>query len=203
MRIVASNYNADCSWIPEASGGDYFIYDRSECGLDPSKVRKVENVGNADYDRLTYLVEEYDNLPDVFMLIKSNLFKYITKEEFDRVKDNTTFTPLLTQNHRTYSDQLGVVCYYAGGMYHERNDSWYLHEVPAKYFNDYASFAHEFQLPNPRYIPFAPGGNYILTREKVHKYSRDYYDKMRSILPYCQLPGEAQLIERSYYNIWR
>jgi hypothetical protein len=133
------------------------------------------------------------------LLSKSNLFKYITKEEFEEVKDNTTFIPLLTKNHKTYEP----VCRYAGNIYEEINNSWYLGSVPAKYFRSYAEFAHAFHLPNPPYLQFAPGGNYILTREAVHKYSRDFYDELRSILPYCQRPGEAHMIERSYYNIWR
>lgn len=202
MNIIATHYgDHDVSWIPELAGDDYFIYDRSDCGL-PNRVSR-ENRGDADYDRLSYLVENYDNLPEVFLLTKSNLFKYITREEFDEVKDNQVFTPLLTKGHRTYGDARGLVSFYdENGMYCERNDSWFLNEVPAKYVNSWNEWADIFLLPKPAFIPFAPGGNYILTRETVHKYGRDYYDRMRDMLPYCQRPGEAQCVERSLYLIW-
>lgn len=202
MFVVATHYgDHDLSWIPELAGDDYFIYDRSgNCGLPNSVPR--ENIGDADYDRLSYIIDNYYDLPDVFLLCKSNIFKYISKEEFDLVKDNKVFTPILTQNHKTYGDHHGPVCYYEGGIYHERNNSWYLAEVPAMHFNNYHEFAKAFRLKDPLYLPFAPGGNYILTRETVHKYGLDFYEDLRSVLPYAEKPGEAQMIERSYYGIW-
>lgn len=206
MKAILVNYNFTPDWIKE-EGLDYLIYDRSDSkeylkGFDQSKIIYTENKGNVDYDKLSYLVDNYYNLPEVFLWGKTNLFKFITKEEFDKVKDNKVFTPLLTKGHKTYSDKNGVVCSYHGEIYQERNDSWYLYEVAPRYINTWADWAHEFQLPNPHFIPFAPGGNYILTRETVHKYSVDYYEKMRDMLPYTTLPGEAHCAERSYYLIW-
>lgn len=203
--LVNYNFPPDKEWI----GDDYLIYDRSDDGIDhlkdfdQSKIIRTENVGQVDFDKLNYLIDNYDNLPEVFLWGKTNLFKYVTKEEYDKVKDNKAFTPLLTQNHKVYTDNNGWVCYYSGGMYHERNNSWYLGEFQTKYFFKYKEFADAFQLPNSSYLPFAPGGNYILTRENVHKYSRDYYVNMASILPYCREPGEAQMCERSYFNLWK
>lgn len=202
--LVNYNFTPDPTWI----GEDYLIFDRSDDGLDhlkdfdPSKIVKTENVGQVDFDKLNYLVDYYDNLPDVFLWGKTNLFKYITPEEYDGLKDNQTFTPLLTQGHKTYSDNNGLVNYYSGNMYFERNDNWYMAQFPSKYFNSYAQFAREFQIKNPPYIPFAPGGNYILNRDTVYKYGRDFYAKMSSFLPYCREPAEAQLCERAYYNMW-
>lgn len=206
MKKILVNYNftPDKEWI----GEDYLIYDRSDDGIDhlkdfdPYKIIHTENVGQVDYDKLCYIIDNYDNLPEVFLWGKTNLFKFITREEYEKVKDNKHFTPLLTEQHKTYSDQNGVVCYYASGMYHERNNSWYLNQLQSKYFNSFAEYAAEFQLPSPSYIPFAPGGNYILTREKVHLYGVDYYKRLASILPYAREPGEAQMTERSYFMMW-
>lgn len=202
MKVIATHYgDHDISWIPEYSKGDYLIYDRSDCGLQNRIPR--DNLGDADFDRLTYIIDNYYNLPDIFVLTKSNLFKFITPDEWDKVKDNTDFTPLLTQNHPTYSDDQGIVCYYQNGMYYERNNSWYLNSVPAMYFRSYADFAHEFMLPNPDYLPFAPGGNYIVTKERILRYGLDMYERLAAILPYCQRPGEAQMIERSLFTLWK
>jgi hypothetical protein len=130
------------------------------------------------------------------------MFKYIEEEEFKKAVNKATYTPLLSKNHKTYSDRLGVVCRYNGEIYEERNDSWYLSVHPARY-DSWGEWARDFFLPNPMFIPFPPGGNFILTREVVHKYSPDFYARMASTLPYCQLPGEAQLAERSYYLLWK
>lgn len=209
MKAVLVNYNFTPDWLKDYPEIDYYIYDRSDSkdflkDFDQSKIRYTENLGQVDYDKLTYLVEFYDQLPEVFLWGKTNLFKYITKEEFDWIKNSTTLTPLLTKNHPTYIDRLGQVNYFDKGLYWERNLGMDGHfaQFNYKYLVTFGEFAHEFQLPNPTYIPFAPGGNYILTREVVHKYSRDYYDKMRNCLSYCQLPREAQFVERAYYLMW-
>lgn len=203
MKYVITHYMGDPSWIKKYTD-DWLIYDRSDQPLDWPNTRRVPNLGNADYDRLSFIVESYDDLPEVFLLAKSNLIpKYISKEEFDAVKDNEKFTPLLTKNHPVYSDILGTVCFYKDGIYWERNDSWYLQEQPARYFNNFDQWCVEFGLPREPYIPFAPGGNYILTKEVVHRHSKEYYDRMRETLPYTITPGEAQMVERSLFYLWR
>jgi hypothetical protein len=205
MKKILVNYNftPEKDWI----GDDYLIYDRSDSkewlkDFDQTKIIYEENIGQVDYPKLKYLIDNYDNLPEVFLWGKTNLFKYISKEEYDKVKDNTVFTPLLTQHHKTYTDRLGWVCYYQHGMYYERNNSWYFGSFPSKYVNSFKEWADNLHIPSPGYIPFAPGGNYILTRETVHKYAKDFYIKMAEALPYCQEPVEAQCAERSYYLMW-
>lgn len=194
------NYNHTPTWIED---DEYVIYDRSDSkeylkNFDQTKIHYTENLGNVDYDKLSYLISNYHDLPDVFLWSKTNLFKYISKEEFDAVKDNKGFTPLLTQSHKTYKP----VCFYQDGMYYERNNSWYLQTVPAKHVSSWNEWAGIFNLPTPDYIPFAPGGSYILTKERVHRYPRKFYMQMRNMLDYTQLPGEAQCAERSYYLLW-
>lgn len=198
MKYVLISYNNEPTWIKKYTN-DWIIYDRSENIFEfPNTIPKA-NVGQVDYDKLGFLVDNYDNLPDVFLWGKTNLFKFISQEEFDRVKDNDDFTPLLTSQHRTYMP----VCWYdENGMYREINNSWYVNSFPSKYFKTFDDWAKHFNIPNPAYIPFAPGGNYILTRERVHRYPKEMYEEMRSYLPYAQEPAEAQYCERSYYLLW-
>ncbi len=202
MLYVLINYNFDPSWVKEYTS-DYLIYDRSDDGhdwckdLDQSKVIRTENRGNVDYDRLSYLIDNYDNLPEVFLLSKSNLFKFITLGEFVQVKDNNYFTPLLTQSHKTHEP----VCRYDRGIYEEINNSWFVPSCESK-FKTYPEWAEYMGLPSPEYLQFAPGGNHILTREDVHKYSKEFYIKMRQTLEHTKLPAEAHYVERSMYNMW-
>lgn len=195
MKAVLAHYQGDWTWIRDFTN-EYRIYNRSEEHIPGSIVR--ENVGDADYDKLTFLIDNYYNLPEVFLWSKSNLFKFITPEEWDDVKDNQEFTPLLTQHHKVYEP----ICRYENGIYLERNNSWYLQTVPAKHFQSYGEFAKAFGLPSPDYLRFAPGGSYILTRERVQRYGIEFYQDLASLLPYCQNPGEAHFLERTYFTLW-
>lgn len=209
LPAILVNYCFDPTWLKDYSELDVTIYDRSDDGIERDltqygKVYRTKNVGDVDYDKLSYIIENYDNLPDVFLWSKSNLFKFITKEEWDAVKDNKTFTPLLTKGHKTYSDQYGVVCRYNGEIYEERADSWFFNnQALSSKFKSWQQWVDYLGLPRTDFIPFAPGGSYILTREKVQRYSRDFYDKMRATLPYAMHPAEAHACERTYYTLWK
>jgi len=210
MNACLVNYNFSPEWLREYPEIQPVIYDRSDDGVERNltqygPVYKTENFGDVDADKLGYLISNYDTLPEYFLWSKTNIFKFISKDEFDAVKDNTTFTPLLTKDHKTYSDRIGVVCFYRDGLYHERADSWFFHAGldDCGFFRSWSDWADTFFLPKEAYIPFAPGGSYILTRERVHRYSRDFYKDMRDTLMYAKHPVEAHCAERSYYLLWR
>lgn len=209
MKAILVNYNFTPDWLKDEKL-DVIMYDRSDDGIERDltqygAVYKTKNMGDVDCDKLSYLIENYDNLPDVFLWSKSNLFKFITKEEWDLKKNNKTFTPLLTKNHKTYLDKFGEVCKYQGELYAERADSWFFNAGldSSGRFRNWQDWANYFHLPQVGYIPFAPGGSYILTRETVQKHSKDLYEEMRNMLPYAMHPLEAHCCERSYYLLWR
>lgn len=196
MKWIISRYNNDLSYLPEYTD-DYILYDRSEKPLKNAIV--VPNIGSDLYDKFTYIIDNYDNLPEIAVYTKANLFKFITKEEFDSVKDTDEFTPLLTKNHKTY---LPICFYDMHGMYNELNNFWYLKAHPCK---NQESFESLLELLNNRcvYHDFAPGSNYILPRDTILKHTKVFYDKLRSYLDWSVYPGEAQIIERNLYDIWR
>lgn len=196
MKYVISRYNHDMTPILKYAK-DYVLYDRSEKPMEGAIV--VPNIGSDLYDKFTWIIENYDNLPDVVCLTKANLFKYISEEEFEKVKDNKTFTPLLTQKHSTQEP----ISFYDGGIYHEINNSWYMAYFPWKYFVSYREFALQYGLPDEIYLGFAPGSNYIVTKKNILKRPKTFYEEMKRILSHDRYPAEAQIIERSLYNIWK
>jgi hypothetical protein len=200
MKYVISRYENDIAWVKKYTK-DFVIYDRSEIPLEDTIV--VPNLGSDIMDKLGWIIDNYDNLPDVVLLAKGNLFKFIEESEFKKVKDNKTFTPLLTQKHKTYSDNEGVVCYYEDGMYYERNDYWYLRELPPRNYKAVEDLKDLLLLRGKDYIPFAPGANYIVPKENILKHSKEDYILLRSYLDWNRYPGEAQLIERGLYTLWQ
>lgn len=199
MKYIISRFNHDLGWLKHYTK-DFVLYDRSEKPLEGAIV--VDNIGTDIYDKFTYIIDNYDNLPDVAVYTKANLFKYITETEFDLLKDNKTFTPLLTQNHRTYSDNDSPVCWYENGMYCERNDYFYLIPHPCKSINSANELKKLLGLEGRKYLKFSPGSNYIVPKENILKHPKEFYIKLRSYLDWAVYPGEAQLIERGLYYLW-
>jgi hypothetical protein len=199
MRVIASNYNQIPEWLLEH---DYTMYDRSDNGADLSAFTytTVPNIGSDLADKFTFIIDNYENLPDVALYTKSNIFKYITKDEFDRVKDNKTFTPILTKNHKVYDDENGPVCFYDNqGLFNEVNNYWYLYPHPAMHA---PTILDIFKMRERMYNTFAPGSNYILTKDDIRRHPRSFYEKLRSFLLWDRYPGDAQLLERNLYYLW-
>ena len=201
--LMVSNYNADISWILDYTD-NYIIYDRSTTDewikpFNPKKVIKVPNIGWDLYDKFTYIIDNYDNLPESMIMTKGNIFKYITQEEFNEICNNTSFTPIFTKYHKTY---LPVSFYGEDGMFNEINNSWYLRTFPSIYFNSYNQFIKPLGIEISKYLKFAPGSNYIVTKQDIHKHPKSFYEKLRKCIDYSATPGEAQIIERFLYTLW-
>ena len=172
MKFVISRYNQDIEWVKEYTD-DIVLYDRSETPLEGSII--VPNIGSDIYDKFTYIIDNYDNLPDIAVYTKANLFNYITKEEFEEKLKTGKFEPLLTKNHKTYLP----VCFYSeDGMYNEINNRWYLNDVPHKNVEKY----DEMIKFKEEYKKFAPGTNYIIPKENILKHPKEFYEKLRDLI---------------------
>ena len=199
INFVISRYNQDTGWVGQYAPS-MTLYDRSDEPIPGSII--VPNLGSDLADKLHFIINNYNNLPPVAIYTKANLFKYISQPEFDKVKNNTWFTPLLTMNHRTYDDANGKpVCYYKDGIYWEINNLWYLNSHPVKH--DPKEIQALMGIDKMEYVPFAPGSNYILTAEDIRRHPIEFYVKLYNYLTYAVYPGEAQIIERGLYTIWR
>lgn len=196
MKWIISRYNHDLSYLPEYTD-DYILYDRSENPLPNSIL--VPNIGSDIYDKLTYIIDNYDNLPDVAVYTKANIFKYISKEEFDLIKDNKNFTPILTQHHKVYEP----VCRYVNGIYEEINNLWYLEAHPTKSVLSTLKLINLLGIGTQSYLQFAPGSNYILPKENILQHPKELYEDLRSYLKWDRYPGESMIIERGLYLLWK
>ncbi|MEK6878673.1 MAG: hypothetical protein AABY22_03645 [Nanoarchaeota archaeon] len=209
INFMVSRYNQDVSWVAKYAPS-MILYDRSDDPIPGSII--IPNIGTDIADKFHYIITNYNNLPPVSVYTKANLFKYISQPEFDRVKNNSWFTPLLTMNHKEtkydgteeYVKRHGTdkdVSFYKDGIYWELNNGWYLNEHPCKH--DPKEVAKAVGIDSLEYVPFAPGSNYILTAEDIRRHPIEFYHKLYNYLNWSVYPGEAQIIERGLYTIFR
>lgn len=197
MKCFLTRYNHDMSWTKDYDF-DYEIWDRSEVPMEGARV--VPNIGSDLYDKLCWIIENYDNLPDIVILAKANLFKYISKREFDEVKDNKTFTPLVTKYHEEVP---GFSFYSEDGMYNEKNNGWYLIELPPENIKVANVLGEWLGFYGKKYLKFAPGANYILPKENILQHPKEFYQKLAKTCEWTRYPGESQMIERGFYELFK
>lgn len=209
MKAILVNHNYDPIWLKDYDL-DVTLYDRSDDGEEYNlqqygAVYKTRNIGDVDYDKLSYLIENYDALPDVFLWGKSNLLKYVDEATLKAALEKQEFAPLLKKDHHVYEDRFGHVNKYDGKIYWERigvTNGLFHTGLDQMHVGSWEEWALNMGLPIEAYIPFAPGGNYVLTRDRVRRYGKEFYEKMRSALPYAAHPVEAHMAERTYFSLW-
>lgn len=197
MTWVINSYHGNTDWIKEYTE-DVVFYDKKEL-----------NVGSNIFDYMSYIVDNYDNIPDCVLFGKSNMLeRHITKEEFDHeinkvpsYSDNKYWglRHLCTKNHDA---RMPVAYYSITGLYYEINNSWYVADHPHKHYTNYNDFARDFELPTPEYLGFAPGACWIVPRVNILKHSKDYYQRLKDIVSHDPNPAEAHMIERALNYIW-
>jgi hypothetical protein len=204
--ICISNYNNDVSWIKDYDN-PYIIYDKSD---DDSFVKdlkhiKTPNIGYNIYDIMTFIIDNYNNLPDFTTFCKGNIFpRHVGRETFENCMNNQYFTPIF--DYRLHQTQMPIAMFSSDGNYSEINNSWYMGTShPRKYittnYNDYLNYIFENPI-HPNYITFAPGANYVVPKNYILKYPVEFYMNLRKLVSHEQLPIEAHIIERSLYSIW-
>lgn len=205
--LVVSNYNNDIRWVPEYTN-NYIIYDKSDNSkisenIDPEKIIKSPNIGYNFYDYFTFIIDNYDNLPENTIFTKGNVFpRHVSKDYFNRVMNNKYFT--LIEDWEMHNPKFPIAFFSSDGGFCEINNSWYLKHHQTKYFKNYNDFLRLiYKKPLiPRYTRFAPGGNYIVPKSQILKLPKIVYENLRMFISHCQLPGETHIIERAIYTLW-
>lgn len=223
--LCISSYNNNLDWLREYPN-PHLIYDKTWNGgviddqiLPPSNLREnypefnIINASSNGYnisDYMTFIIDYYDNLPEVTAFIKGNTFpRHLSKETFDRIINNKTFTPIedWTAHDPNQTSLLdGYAMISCDGGFMEINNSWYLkhRKHPKKYFRSYNDFLRFcFKDPViPIYLRFPPGGNFVVPKEYILKYDKVFYQNLRTFVDHHRLSGESHMLERALFTIW-
>lgn len=201
--FIISNYNTD----PErylSYCENYHIYDQSSdveirenLRRKYSKISFVENTGHSISNYFRYFIDHYESLPQHMMLAKGNMIgRHISQEYFDHIYDNKFYTSLYDDRH--WVDKPDVAYQLYDGGFLEKNNSWYAEVKPHKYFRTYNELL-TFLFKNPiisNWLLFSPGACYVVTREQVVKYPKEFYENLKYLVSYTYFPSEAYHVER-------
>ena len=196
---------------------DVIIYDRDDerfngVNLDPARfdqygtVIKSPNVGYGIYDCGRYIYDNYDNLPDFMIFIKCNLLQnhYTTRKRFEYALHSNFFVPI---------DADPVENFYRTPLF--VNDCPYVEKVTdiicpnTKVYpriKNFEEFIRDLFVMEriPDYLLFAPGGNYVVPKQNMLKYSKNFYKKMMVYTDYHHSDvQEAHWFERILTMAWQ
>lgn len=204
--FCVSFYEGDLSWVPAITDGQYHIYAKNkvdDLSVDPEKTTVVENVGYNIYPYLKYIVDNYETIPDVVVFCKNNVFpRHVSRATFERLALRKVFTAIEEPSRWNNKYPYSVLSSDNGFL--EINNSWYTKLSPRKYFysfDDFYSFIFR-DVSRPRYLRFAPGGNYVVPKQNILLRSRNFYCNLMKFCEHHQFSGESHMIERALFAIW-
>lgn len=196
---------------------DIIIYDRDHPGfngenLDPKRfqkygtVIKTPNVGYNIYTMGKFIVDNYENLPDFVIFIKCNILQNLHTTEKNLKKAliaNYFFSIELNQSQTKYNSPFTI------------NDYTYVEKVRSEEvvvntkvyprIKTFPDFINDLFIIEriPDYTLFSPGANYVVPKENILKYSKNFYKKMMTYTDYHHTEvQEAHWFERILFMAW-
>lgn len=201
--FVVSNYKNDISWIKNYTD-NFCIFDKSGELPESENIFKIENVGFNIYDICSFNYYNYENLPEIIAFLQGHPWNHICRETFDKLIYNECFTPLEDYSHipESLSHKKDI-----DGGYLERHSNWFLNLDPPykhRWYTSYIEFIDDMLIgvPPMSWIRLCPGAQYIVPRENILKYSKNFWGKLMGTVSYDRYPMEAHLIERALYTIF-
>ena len=212
LHFCISHYDGDLEDLLNCIGLQKItIYNKSGAGIKPRKnanIVNIENHGYNIYSYLSFIIDNYDKIPERVAFIKSNIYpRHITKELFSSyIASDEDFIPL---TNKVNWQGLRWPQSFSGedNMLYELNNSWYRYRHKPSYYSNYNEFFQEYfddsvVRGGPVYLRFAPGANYIVSRDRILKGTKWFYKNLRDTVKGYQLSCESHYIERSLGLIW-
>jgi hypothetical protein len=165
--FVVNQYKEDVSWLEEC----------------PINYIVVKSVAGHEATMLSFIYNNYDNLPELVGFLQADPFYHCKKEKLYALIYNTDFT------------------YLESVEYYENNTAWWVSsygrkDLKIKYnsFDELMNAYFKNYVHIPR-IRFAAGTQYIVKKENILYYSKDFWRKLSEELPVYDMT-EAYIIER-------
>ena len=214
-QIVISNHtDLFTEWIHITKEHGYtkdniIIYDRKS--EDSSRIEKYgtviksPNVGENIYDIGRHVYENYESLADFTIFLKCNLLQrtYTSEQKFRYALDAKWLVPIDT------STEGGTGRYPNFNFYPSKiyvNQSTMVEDFKecsvfrhgGKNFETLLDLMNDLFIINhfPDYISFNPAANYVIPKDVLRKYSKNFYKKMMDYTNYSERPVEAHMFER-------
>jgi hypothetical protein len=231
-KLIISDYNwldfdLERTWIPKYTD-NYFIYDRYHRFKENDKIKWQKNVGQNIYDIFDFIYNNYDNLPELAIFCRSCIFhpkdtgtprldangKKISngtcsEEFFQKIMNNKTFTEIHDfgiESPSKYFGQAVPASKFDDDNYGflEINNSWYFSHHRGRYFNNLNTFLQDIYVAPQitEYIRFSPGASYIIPKNNMLKFNKNFYERLREILSWDVIVGEGHMIERCLYTLF-
>lgn len=193
-HIVVARYNEDISWLPQ--GDPYVKVYNKGTPLDRGQVHALPNIGRESHTYLTYIVENYDSLPDIVFFTQGSPDHTggLSVEQFTNIRGVCSENYHVTKGPYYTFDSDG----------HLRDSVHYGNLYPCE-LNFYDWFTKYISSDvDPRGdITWYMGATFSVKSERIRTRSKDYYVELLHQFPKDHSnPEVGHYFERSWYYMF-
>lgn len=176
LKVVVAKYNEDTSWTEDLKY-DFILYNKN-----PGDVHLFENnlpnVGRESHTFMTYIVDNYDNLPSYIAFVQGNPFDHC----------NDVIDQINSFDFKSEFKALGRISKYS--MEYEGIDN----EV--QNFGKHMGFGISFPLYN------VPGAQHIVSRRIIKQRPVEFYKEIQSLTAKDAYPQSALDFEKTLFQLY-
>ena len=204
-NIVVGHYNEDLNWLSSFDKDSIIVYSKGESTSIECIQKFLPNVGRESHTYLYYIIENYENLPDVIFFTQGNIKDhtypvqsgsyYSTDKTY--IEDNflniNTISSLnilrsifkfgISNDYHVASNSIEDKCIYSG------------REFFSKFINNSINLEES-------YIYIYYNGIFSVKREAILSRSKEYYEELIKLLTHSSSPEVGHFFERSWFYIF-
>lgn len=206
FQIIVSVYQEDIDWLkPVANRVMMYLKDANRAlPTDFYQIFRLPNVGREGHSYLHYIVENYDNLPEICVFIQGRIHDHIEPSRMidfrwlhDAVESAKTIGFASITSMSLSGQSLIPWC----DEYLKRIANGNLTRAPSPSIVVYVKKHANIDIK----IPYMTSGNglFAVRRDHVLRHDRSVYESMRESLSHSNDPEEGHFLERLWVSIFQ
>lgn len=206
IKIIVARYNENIEWINPLK--HYCIFINKGEPLNIENEFCIENVGRESHSYLWYIINNYENLPDIVAFIQGNIEDHIEM-------NNITYMQSIIKQAGVYGKSMPTAIHdyitnpsmngELGPVWNYKNGNWY---YPShQYLNGHPMIFYDWftqhvkpVYPNPMY--FYMNGIFAVKKELILRNTKEFYINLIKQVDHNIGPGEGNFLERSWFHIF-
>lgn len=205
IKYIVARFEEELEWLAPIAG-DCIIVNKGPplSNIKPRMIIESENVGRESESYLRYIVNNYENLPDVCVFTQGDIS--------DHIKDSNgiDYLKLIAEQANEFGmSRPRAQCSNPydkdwGPSWNLRHDGYYLHD---NYKNGvhtlfYSWFVRNVSDRYPRLMRIHMNGIFAVRRDQILLRPKQYYERMLNQVNWHSNPIEGHFFERSWYYIF-
>jgi hypothetical protein len=207
-KVVVSRYSEKLNWLSVFPTENVIIYNKGLDFTTPYEVKRLPNVGRESHTYLSYIVENYENLPDIVIFTQGGFdhFKYSNILTHDPDNEETPFTINLDRLLNIKSCSLNFnITRFNTALKNYRLENWNSDSLDVLRLNDTVyngkMWVNQFIAPINLDVIAYPiwwGACFSIRRECILSRPKEFYQELITHLDSSRNPEAGHFFERAW-----